>query len=729
MYRNPDVAQVQIDPVIHYVLYGFKEGRTPYPNDGIEFINYCLNHPDIGLSEKIPDKVQEIVRKYGLFDRRLYLQQNPDVAQQIADIKFIKKYNLLYSEVYLYRNPDVAQAKMDPVIHYVLYGVKEGRAPYPNDDIEIITYFLNHPDIGLSEKIPDKIQEIVRKYGLWDKDLANRIEEIKVIKEYNLLDGELYLQQNPDIAKVKYDPMVHYVLYGLKEGRTPFPKDISVSCFKQPYIYLGEKIPNIIEKVIRKYGLFDSNLYLLQNPDVAQLKMDPLDHYILHGLKEGRRLYPDLRLTSMIQNQINGAVQCEPGIVALSPGVRPNIKAPFHDSIYFLHKEIKNRLRATKYDTIMCLPWVRMGGADHHAGQLAYALRRLCPDETILLLRTDTTHFERPEWFPKEIDTVDLSDLFAQSGLEAAERLLYVMFLGLNPSRIVNINSSFCWQAFRRFGKRLAHRINLYGFLFCWDLTETGVRVGYPSEFYPATGGFLSGILTDSIFLKEELIYLYAVPPSLQNRIFALSLPVHYSADTPTVAERAIISRHLRKRPIVLWAGRLDKQKRFDLVQAIASQMPDVDFLCWGKVVLDSPPDLSNCPSNVLLHPAFRSLDELPLSEADVWLFTSSWEGTPSMLIEVAMKGMPVVASAVGGVPEVINNDTGWLITSINDVEAYVAALQEAIDNPTLRVKKALNLQQLTTSRHSREKFDADIQQILLHEKRHDRHYSYSQCA
>ena len=58
-----------------------------------------------------------------------------------------------------------------------------------------------------------------------------------------------------------------------------------------------------------------------------------------------------------------------------------------------------------------------MGGADHHAGQLAQALHRLHPDEKLLLLRTETAHFERPEWFPQGIDNLDLSDLLGPSWL------------------------------------------------------------------------------------------------------------------------------------------------------------------------------------------------------------------------------------------------------------------------------------------------------------------------
>ena len=361
-----------------------------------------------------------------------------------------------------------------------------------------------------------------------------------------------------------------------------------------------------------------------------------------------------------------------------------------------------------------------MGGADYIAGRFAHSIRRLMPEEKILFLRTETGHLERPEWLPEDIDNVDLSDLLAQCDNWSAEYLLYVMFIGLRPKRIVNINSPKCWNVFKRFGRRLSHFLNLYAYLFCWDMAQTGMRVGYPGEFYPATGGFLSAIFTDTMFLKRELTRLYEVPPSLESKIVPLFTPTESRADMATPAARSIGSMDLQKRPIVLWAGRLDRQKRFDLVLDIAAKMPHVDFLCWGKPVLDGPTEPCTCPPNVVLHPAFRSLDEIPLADADVWLFTSAWEGTPTMLIQVAMKGIPVVASAVGGVPELINDDTGWPVRSINDVDAYVASLEEAINNPRIRRERGLNLKQCAQSRHSVENYDAEIKRVLLQERRHD---------
>jgi glycosyltransferase involved in cell wall biosynthesis len=135
-------------------------------------------------------------------------------------------------------------------------------------------------------------------------------------------------------------------------------------------------------------------------------------------------------------------------------------------------------------------------------------------------------------------------------------------------------------------------------------------------------------------------------------------------------------------RPRILWAGRLDRQKRFDLLIDIAAAMPDVDFLCWGKAVLDAPPNLSALPANVRMQGAFASFDDLPLGEAEGFLYTSAWDGLPTILIELGALGVPIVASAVGGVPELIDEACGWPVPGDAGREAYVAALRDLLALP-----------------------------------------------
>ena len=88
-----------------------------------------------------------------------------------------------------------------------------------------------------------------------------------------------------------------------------------------------------------------------------------------------------------------------------------------------------------------------------------------------------------------------------------------------------------------------------------------------------------------------------------------------------------------RERPCIIWAGRFDRQKRFDLLVEIARLMPDVNFRSWGKAVLDLSPDMSNLPENLQVNGPFVTYDDLPLEDCDGWLYTSAWDGMPTILI------------------------------------------------------------------------------------------------
>ena len=86
---------------------------------------------------------------------------------------------------------------------------------------------------------------------------------------------------------------------------------------------------------------------------------------------------------------------------------------------------------------------------------------------------------------------------------------------------------------------------------------------------------------------------------------------------------------------------------------------------------------------------------KLPFETADGWLYTSAWDGRPTILIELGALGVPIVASADGGVPGLINGETGWPVAGDAGSQEYVRALREMIDNPKLE-----NRQGAERSRH-----------------------------
>ncbi len=63
------------------------------------------------------------------------------------------------------------------------------------------------------------------------------------------------------------------------------------------------------------------------------------------------------------------------------------------------------------------------------------------------------------------------------------------------------------------------------------------------------------------------------------------------------------------------------------------------------------------------------------MQNADFFVLPSIWEGLPCVLIESMASGLPIVATNVGGIPEIINKKTGVLVPPNN-----VKALSKAID-------------------------------------------------
>jgi glycosyltransferase involved in cell wall biosynthesis len=72
------------------------------------------------------------------------------------------------------------------------------------------------------------------------------------------------------------------------------------------------------------------------------------------------------------------------------------------------------------------------------------------------------------------------------------------------------------------------------------------------------------------------------------------------------------------------------------------------------------------------------------MQSLDVFVLPTLAEGTPNSIIEAMAHGLPIIASAVGGIPDMISTDIGILIPP-GDNAALAQALQQLTDDPCLR--------------------------------------------
>ncbi|HRF07572.1 MAG TPA: hypothetical protein PL193_02855 [Xanthobacteraceae bacterium] len=150
---NPDVAEKGVDPLEHYFLYGWTEGRDPSPNFDTRYylevhrdveaaaVNPLLHYCLFGKQEKraVKPSESEYARLAASFDALYYLRNNNDVAEAgispLCHFVFTgwregrnpsSQFDVNY---YLSTNTDVAEAGINPFLHYLNVGRAEGRAP------------------------------------------------------------------------------------------------------------------------------------------------------------------------------------------------------------------------------------------------------------------------------------------------------------------------------------------------------------------------------------------------------------------------------------------------------------------------------------------------------------------------------------------------------------------------------------------------------------------------
>lgn len=74
---------------------------------------------------------------------------------------------------------------------------------------------------------------------------------------------------------------------------------------------------------------------------------------------------------------------------------------------------------------------------------------------------------------------------------------------------------------------------------------------------------------------------------------------------------------------------------------------------------------------------------------ADVFVLASEWEGRPVAVMEALACGVPVVATAVGGVPDMVQDGDNGLLVRPHDVQGLAAALVRALTDDELRARLA----------------------------------------
>lgn len=163
--------------------------------------------------------------------------------------------------------------------------------------------------------------------------------------------------------------------------------------------------------------------------------------------------------------------------------------------------------------------------------------------------------------------------------------------------------------------------------------------------------------------------------------------------------------------PVVVSVSVLRRQKSLDVLvraaQRVHAFVPDARFVIVGdgperEALVGLVRELAL--QDVVLFTGHRTDVGDLLAAADVVASSSAYEGSPLALMESIGAGRPVVATGVGGVPEIVRDGIEGILVAPGDPDVLADAIVRLLGDPVLRERMGA-----AGRKRQREEFDIDV--------------------
>ncbi|MFA4966611.1 MAG: glycosyltransferase family 4 protein [Candidatus Margulisiibacteriota bacterium] len=316
-----------------------------------------------------------------------------------------------------------------------------------------------------------------------------------------------------------------------------------------------------------------------------------------------------------------------------------------------------------------------VGGAEKYLGQIISGLKEK-GDQTVTAHNAkelkEKISAEKPE-----IVHFNMPDVFScKDAFGAAEKLKVIATVhSLSRTQALKAGRNFkAWIAsYIPFWQSFDHLFGRIGFYF--------KRRGLMDRLL-----ILSKIIAVSEAGRKELIDTFGLPPEKIAVIYN-GIPKKEYPDRKTAREALGLNLNS---PVIACIGRLVKNKGQDVflkaAAMIKQKIPDARFLIAGDGYLKDPLKKLARKLGLRTEEIFLAYEKAPFvfGAMDISIVPSLMENLPYVVMESMLAGKPVVASAVGGIPELVKNgETGTLIKP-NDPNELAEAIMKLINNKQL---------------------------------------------
>jgi glycosyltransferase involved in cell wall biosynthesis len=324
------------------------------------------------------------------------------------------------------------------------------------------------------------------------------------------------------------------------------------------------------------------------------------------------------------------------------------------------------RIAGKSYTDIVLFPFLSKGGGEKYIIDFLNTVEVLEPGRTYLFLLGES--IGDYHWLGRLPPRSDVLDLFDVSrGLAPAAidllTLRIVQHCG-DTCRIYMKNSAYVDRFFRLYGSALCNMTVIY-FRFSDPVVPFLGRPafrGFGFDFLSSCGGKLSLIISDNqTIARHDCERLDAVSSKYHVLYARCQIEEHWGPRSCSGLKKA-----------VLWASRLDPEKRPDLLLTIAGKLykedPSISIDVYGSSMSSNfDLDLLSRHPNIRYRGPFADFADIPTGRYDLFLYTSAYDGLPNVALEAMAHGLPVLAANVGGVCEVVTSETGILLDNVLD--------------------------------------------------------------
>ena len=145
---------------------------------------------------------------------------------------------------------------------------------------------------------------------------------------------------------------------------------------------------------------------------------------------------------------------------------------------------------------------------------------------------------------------------------------------------------------------------------------------------------------------------------------------------------------------VLAFAGRLGPQKALGVALEAVARVPEVTLVVAGdgpeRAALERRASELDVDGRVRFLGSVSRVGVLRLFRAaDASLLPSAWENFPHTVVEALAVGCPVIATSVGGVPEIVHDSENGLLVEPGDADGLAAAITRFFGDDALRARLA----------------------------------------